>query len=194
MTTAWRCTDQNGETLFQENLAGHLAMVSQYQGTICTVKSAEYVRRLIAGEQSALFKESEETVKILELQIIKMMRELNPDDFELLVETVFVNTGWARVGKSGGNEYLIDLQLSRPALNERGDEIVAVQIKSKTTQKEFEDYERRMSSTYKNVFYVYHTGDIQRFPDSQVKLISAEELSPLVLKAGLLDWLRERIR
>ena len=198
MTSPWSCRDLKNNIINVDDLAGHLSMVSGYRGTICDVKKPDYAIRRIQGLESELYKNVKETLSDLHSSIISMMKELNDKDFEVLVETIFTNIGWRRVGVSGGTEFMIDLLLERPSINNLGVDTVAVQIKCKTDQNELNKYEAAMSETYENSFYVYHSTkrniDLKLNHNSKMKLIDAEELAPLVVETGLIHWLMKRIK
>jgi len=194
MSVPWSNYNFNGDPLLMDDIAGNIAMTSQYQGTICKIGDVNYIKRRIRGENSEIYVKTKNTIDNLLHDIADGLKKLTPRDFELLVEMIFVNTGWRRVGFAGGTEELVDVVLTRPSLVDHTNEVVAVQVKSETNQKEYEKYEKAIGATYKNAFYVYHTGSITRIESGQMKLLDAISLAPLILKTGLTDWLLERIK
>jgi hypothetical protein len=194
MSFPWSNFNFNGDPLLMDDIAGNIAMTSQYQGTICKIDDVNYIKRRIRGENSEIYVQTKNAIDNLLDDIADGLKKLNPRDFELLVEMIFVNTGWRRVGFSGGTEELVDMILTRPSLVDHTNEVVAVQVKSTTNQREYEKYEKAIGATYKNAFYVYHTGRISRIESGQMKLLDAISLAPLILKTGLTDWLLERIK
>lgn len=198
MSTPWQCVDKKGVELNVDNLAGHLTMVSGYRGTICTVNNEEYALRRIDGEQSKTYIKGDKSRRELIKAVEEMIKELHPKSFEILVETIFTNTGWRRIGKAGGEMEGIDLLLSRPSLTSSKEEIVAVQIKSTTKQSEYESYVRLLNDAYDNIFYIYHTvendQEIKESKDSKFKLFNASQLAPMVISAGVLDWLFNQVK
>jgi len=70
-----------------------------------------------------------------------------------------------------------------------------VQVKSQTTQNEFNNYIAKFlerADLYNRMFFVYHTGQISNPNDSRVTLIGPEELAKMVIDAGLAGWLIEK--
>ena len=191
-TEGWKCEDINGKPLKRDDLAGHLTMVSQYRGTICDIKDKNYLDRRIHGNESVEYIEGKKSLDNLHEAIIEMMCALDPRDFEVLVETVFVNCGWNRLGRAGKTEEAIDLLLSRLSSNGT-EEIVAVQVKSNTKQEEYQKYIDKLVG-YENSFFVYHTGKVNQIKNSPVKLINANKLAPMVVRAGVVDWLLNRVK
>jgi hypothetical protein len=194
MTRGWAQFDMRGKELRMDDIAGHISMVSQYRGTICEVDDTQYLLRRVNGFKSEFHDKITDTLEILYQDIVAIIKILTPKDFEILVEMCFVNVGWKRVGFAGRTEQTVDLILSRPSLDRDDDEIVAVQIKSQASQKVYINYEDMLSRTYQNAFFVYHTGDLEKIENGIVKLIDASMLAPMVVNAGLLGWLLERIK
>jgi hypothetical protein len=188
----WKCNDINNKPIKMDDLAGHLTMVSQYRGTICDIKNENYLDRRIHGKKSVEYVKGKESLDSLHEAIIKMMCALDPRDFEVLVETVFVNCGWKRLGRAGETEEAIDLLLSRLSANGT-EEIVAVQVKSNTKQEEYQNYVEKLVG-YDKSFFVYHTGKVHQIENCSVRLINANELAPMVVKAGVVDWLLNRVK
>jgi hypothetical protein len=60
--------------------------------------------------------------------LIPIIKELHPKDLEIFTDLVFRQSGWQRVGVSGGTEKDIDLDLISPVTGER----IAVQIAAVT--------------------------------------------------------------
>lgn len=194
MSVGWSCQDISGNFLSMDDISGSISMVSQYRGTICKIKDVEYIKRRICGLTSEVFLRTTEALNCLHLNIIDAIRLLTPTDFELLVEMIFVNSGWRRVGFAGGTEQLVDMILSRPSLIDSSKDTVAVQVKSTANQNEYEKYETAIAGGYKNAFYVFHTGNIRKVESGVMKLLDAKELAELVVDAGILNWLLERVK
>lgn len=203
----WSSCDAKGEELRLDDLAGHLGMVSQYRGTICTPQRPEYVHRRLAGKASAVAERTAKLLPKMYAALQEMMGELTPGDFELLVDMTFTAAGWRRVGRSGGTEEDIDLLLVRaahgPTAREGELERIAVQIKLETSQSEFEQYRTLLVGdgdkvgTYRHAYYVYvraKDGGVIRSSDNRITLFDAARLAPMVLNAGLTDWLHRRVR
>jgi len=67
-----------------------------FQGTICEIKAFEYLKRKLNGQ---LLPEVEDAVRAenqMVRKIIPLMQLLTWQDFEVLVDLVFANSGWRR--------------------------------------------------------------------------------------------------
>ena len=187
----WRNTDIDGGKLSFEKLSGNLLKVQAFQGTICDVREFEYLKRKLNGQ---LLPEVEEAVKAenqMVRNIIPLMRLLTWQDFELLVDLVFSNSGWRRVGQVGKTQKTVDIELILPTTGERA----FVQIKSSAGKRDLADYLERLKASvaYDRMFFVWHSGDVGEVEASDVALIGPERLARMVFDAGLTSWLRAKV-
>jgi hypothetical protein len=67
-------------------------------------------------------------------------------------------------------------------------------VKSNTTSAQLADYVAKIDDQGEDVrmFYIYHSGEAQT-DDERVMLIDAEKLGALVVNAGLVDWLIQKV-
>jgi len=165
--------------------------LTAYQGTSCDVDVPEYVVRRINGQKMPEVERAIVALKELCSSILYLMRMLTPQDFELLVDLVFSTSGWRRISVVGGTQDTLDIDMSLPSTGEKA----FVQVKSQTTQNEFNNYIAKFlerADLYNRMFFVYHTGQISNPNDSRVTLIGPEELAKMVIDAGLAGWLIEK--
>jgi hypothetical protein len=191
MKVGWSAKSLRGHPLLVDKLPGHVSMVSQYKGTVCELRSPKTVLRRLSDLDSELFIKGNNCISALERVVVSMIRELDPNDFESLVDVLFRELGWHRIGKSGGTLEDIDFLFSRTTLY--GEERVAVQVKSKVSQSVFNECCKRLLNTYPHVFFVFHTGAIFS-TDKRVTLLDANALAPLVIDSGLTRWLLDICR
>jgi hypothetical protein len=187
----WHKSDMNGTELSYERLSGNLLKVQAFQGTICEIKEFAYLKRKLNGQ---LLPEVEEAVKAenqMVRKIVPMMRLLTWQDFELLVDLVFANSGWRRVGQVGKTQKTVDIELMLPTTGERA----FVQIKSSAVKRDLADYRDRLKDThvYHRMFFVWHSGDVGKAEDNGVALIGPDRLARMVFDAGLTSWLRTKV-
>ena len=183
----WHNTSIGGTPLYENELNGALTKVKGFRGTVCDVGEFEYLYRKINDQelsQIVIAKETrEETLKC----IVDLMRMLTWQDFELLVDLVFSESGWRRLNLTGGTQKTTDMELELPTTGEKA----FVQVKSSTNQKQFEEYLRALEQRYEDrMFYVYHTvrGKLNNNND-KVTMVDGLKLAEMVLSAGLFDWL-----
>ncbi len=68
-----------------------------------------------------------------------------------------------------------------------------VQVKSETTQNQYEEYFQAFGeSRYDRMFFVYHTGETV-YEGDRVTVIGPERLSEMILDAGLVSWLINKV-
>jgi hypothetical protein len=107
---------------------------------------------------------------------------------------VFTSSGWRRLGKVGGTQKTIDMDLELPTTKERA----FVQVKTKTTATELEEYvdkfeESAFGDLYDRMFYVYHSGPAVTDTGDSVTIIGPDKLAEVVLDAGLVNWLIRKV-
>ncbi len=187
----WHSRDITGNSLQKNQLSGKLLSMEGFRGTICTVREFDYLIQKINGEQSHETKEALESLRIFEQNIESLIRRLHWKDFEILIDLIFRQAGWQRVGVLGETEKTIDLDLLSPITLER----YAVQIKSKASQAEFENYQRRFADmqSYNRLYFVVHTPtddlvELEGELSGDVELLLPAKIADLTVKYGLADW------
>jgi hypothetical protein len=186
----WMSCDILGNLLHMDELSGNLTKLAAYRGTSCMVSDAEYVVRRINGERHPDVQEAEKLTQDIHAVIVRMLRLLTWQDFELLVDLVFSKSGWLRQGVVGKTEKTVDMEVLLPSTGERA----FVQVKSSTNQKEFDEEYREPFSHMDNfdrMFYVYHSGSIV-CDDPNIRVIGPDRFSEMVFDAGLTSWLIRR--
>lgn len=190
----WTNKDLKGQPLLLTSISGQLLQTRGYRGTICEPAAMKYLIGKIKGEKQPEVENAILAKTSLKTALLPVIRSLTDRDFETLVDLVFRQEGWQRSGIVGGTEKTIDLSLYAPI----SQELAAVQIKSRTSKSEFMEYVglfEKMGS-YSKFFYIVHTGgDDLKNPDPEnidLKVIAGLELSDLVVRAGLVDWVIEK--
>jgi hypothetical protein len=190
----WKNTDIAGNRLSSDKLSGNLLRVQGFRGTICDVKAFDYlIRKLnnqLQPEVEAATKAENEMVE----KIVPLLRMLTWQDFELLVDLVFSNSGWRRVGQLGKTQKTVDIELVLPTAGERA----FVQIKSSANKAELTDYLARLkeAALYDKMFFVWHTGEVGEVTEADktnVLLVGPVLFARMVFEAGLTSWLRDKV-
>lgn len=187
----WKNTSIGGDPLLVSRLSGKLTRTQMYRGTICDVVERAYLLRRINDQQTPELVAAAATERLLVQQILAMVRLLTSEDFELLVELIFSQSGWQRQSRTGGTQKTIDLDLRLPTTQERA----FVQVKSDTDTRTFDNYAQVFaeSEAHDRMFFVWHTGSINRTPPANITLWGPDVIGSKVLDAGLLAWLKERV-
>lgn len=198
-TDSLQSNDINGIPLHMSSLSGRVTQMASFRGTSFEVGKDEkdYILRRINGDSEPSAAEARILCEELKRVVIKMMCQLTPKDFELLVDLVFTTSGWLRLGSVGGVQKTIDMEIVLPTTGQRA----FIQVKSKTDQNEFNEYLeafQQMSQTGRmgRMFYVFHSykesGGIT-CEDNNVTIIDSKPLAEMVLEAGLVAWLIEKV-
>ena len=113
--------------------------------------------------------------------------------FEILVDLVFVQSGWRRLSALGKTQKRWDLDLVEPVTGERA----KVQVKSRSNARELTDHikEFRKLKTHRRLFFIVHSfdGELPRGQvTSPIHVVGPHQLAELVVGAGLADWLIKR--
>lgn len=179
-----------GSLLRTSELNGALTSIANYRGTICDVRDFRYLLAKINDEDIPEVTAAREA-KTSALAAIEELTKLLPwPDFELLVDLIFTQSGWRRIGEFGGTQKTVDMELVLPSTGDRA----FIQVKSKTNQSQFKEYAKRYSRRDEDrMFYVYHSAKRSIVNnDSRITVIGPGRLSEMVLDAGLFDWVIQK--
>jgi hypothetical protein len=189
--SSWSCYDMNGNPLSIENIDGRITKVQGYRGTICGVELPEYLLRKINGEVQPEIQSTKEALEALKLNIENLIKGLWWNDFELLVDLIFSQSGWQRISVLGKTEKDIDLDVFSPVTQKRA----FVQVKSTTTANQIQNYHEIFNQhhQYDEMYFVFHTfsGNLEKLNinDTRVAVWDISRVADLVINAGLIDWL-----
>jgi hypothetical protein len=185
----WRWKDVDGEPLAKDRLSGALTKLAAYRRTSCDVDVKDYVIHRINGLKSPVVERALAARVEMIASTLGLMKLLLPRDFELLVDLVFTTSGWRRLGVVGKTQKTIDLVLMLPSTGERA----FVQVKSHTTSAELAEYVGQLEGTlYDQMFYVFHSGEAKT-DDERVIVMGPERIAEMVLDAGLVNWLIDKV-
>lgn len=196
MKYRWCSVTKNGVRLKVNNLSGALTKTQSTQGTIAKIQDepANYFLNHILGRPLALRDRAKKARERLRDDLAEIIKDLQPSEFEVLVDLIFANSGWKRDGELGGNIKFVDVTLKLPSTGERA----GVQVKTKTDQDEFQKYLDNDYSAhgFDKFFYVYHTGDVKEPPHNCYKdklyIWGALKVSEKAIDAGLSQWIIDR--
>jgi hypothetical protein len=189
----WRCEDATGTPLDVSRLSGKLLSLQGYQGTICAVREREYLLRKINAESLPEIKAALEARGTLAEAIEPIVRNLRWRDFEILVDMMFRQAGWKRVGELGGTQEGTDLVLEAPITNERH----RVQVKSQAGIAQLEAFTQKLDpEEVGHAYFVVHspTSDLDQYePDGEaITLLRIKEIAEWSVKYGLVDWIIDK--
>ena len=125
----WNDCDIEGNPLIKARLSGKLLAVQGFQGTICSVKEQDYLLHKINATSEPHVAEAQTAQENLITALIPIIKNLHPNDLEILTDLIFRQAGWQRTGVAGKTEKDIDLDLLSPITEER----IAIQVKSRAS-------------------------------------------------------------
>ena len=191
----WSNRSIQGNLLRIRELNGELTKVGAYRSTICDVdgKAFDYLLRKINDDPIPAIIAAQEARADLLRAVVGLLELLHWKDFELLVDLIFSQSGWRRMSVVGDGLKTTDINLELPSTGERA----MVQVKSRTNQKQLDEYIAAFTQwEIDRLFYVYHSLGSAIALDSdnpRVTLIGPEKLAGMVLRAGLTDWLMQKV-
>jgi hypothetical protein len=196
VTSAWSDEDINGQPLLKSRISGRLLTVQGFQGTICSVSELGYLLHKINGSVEPHVAEAQLAFEKLQTAIIPIVKGLHHKDFEILIDLIFRQTGWQRVGVSGETEKDIDLDLISPVTDER----IAVQVKSKAGTEAWLSYQDKYADMrgYTRFYFVTHspTASLKKAAasaeDPGFILWDAEKIAWYAVRGGLTGWLLDK--
>lgn len=185
----WSDKDINGNVLLAGNISGKLLKTQGFRGTICRVPEEKYALSKINCEQMKEVVEVEEAMFNLKNKLTLLIQNLQWKDFETLVDLIFRQAGWQRVGDTGKTQKTLDLELFAPVTGERA----IVQIKAQSDLQQFLSYQEQFATMndYDKFFYVVHTAknNLSTYKnETDTKLYLVDKVAELTVSAGLVEW------
>lgn len=185
----WSDKDINGNTLLAGNISGKLLKTQGFRGTICSVPEEKYALAKINCEQMKEVVEVEQAMFNLKNKLTFLIQNLQWKDFETLVDLIFRQAGWQRVGDTGKTQKTLDLELFAPVTGERA----IVQIKAQSDLQQFLSYQEQFATMndYDKFFYVVHTAknNLATYEnETETKLYLVDKVAELTISAGLVEW------
>lgn len=193
----WRSADILDRPLSTHRLSGKLLSMQGFRGTICAVDVFEYLVNKINGVEPKEVRAASQVLSELERRLEELIRRLHWRDFEILMDLVFREAGWQRIGQAGGAQKTLDLDLISPITGER----FGVQIKSEAGLADFRAYQERFRDLqgFARCYFVVHS------PRSDLDLVVAEAsvgdasvlwlpptIAGLAVKYGLVSWIIDK--
>ena len=185
----WSDKDINGNILLAGNISGKLLKTQGFRGTICRVPEEKYALAKINCEQMKEVVEVEQAMFNLRTKLTFLIQNLQWKDFETLVDLIFRQAGWQRVGDTGKTQKTLDIELFAPVTGERA----IVQIKAQSDLLQFLNYQDQFAimTDYDKFFYVVHTAKTNLMTyenETETKLYLVEKVAELTISAGLVEW------
>jgi len=193
MKHGWCSKYKAGHPLEVNKLSGALTKTQSTQGTIAKIqdKPANYFLNHLLCKPLALKDRAKKARETLQEDLAEIIKDLQPTEFEVLVDLIFANSGWKRDGELGGNIKFVDVTLMLPSTGETA----GVQVKTETNKRVSQQYINGdySSQGFDKFFYVYHTGDVKKPKrDDNLYIWGAMEVAEKAIDAGLSQWVIDR--
>jgi len=193
---AWSDEDINGQPLLKGRISGRLLTVQGFQGTICSVSELGYLLHKINGTVEPHVAEAQFAFEKLQSALIPIIKGLHHKDLEILIDLIFRQSGWQRVGVSGETEKDIDLDLISPITDER----VAVQVKSSASTDDWRSYREKYADMrgYSRFYFVTHSPTSALLQAANIAddpgflLWDVEKIAWHAVRGGLTGWLLDK--
>lgn len=188
----WSNQSLLGKTLTITDLPGTATTTAGFKATVCKPRGADQILRIIKGEQNPLVVAARGTRDAYEGAVLKLVRELSPQDFELLISLILDRTGWTRLTRVGGVTEGIDLDVENWASEERA----FVQVKGAASQETLEEYISRFNDRdhYARMIFAVHSPTSElRAPQKNVHVWTGARLSKLIVRLGLGEWIETKL-
>jgi hypothetical protein len=193
---AWSDQDLSGAPLLKGRLSGKLLALQMYRGTICSVGDLSYLLHKINATAEPHVAQAQTAYEQLQHALHPIIRALHHSDLEILVDLVFRQAGWQRVGVSGGTEKDIDLDLISLVTGER----IAVQVKADTRASEWRAYREKYAQTrsYSRFYFVTHCDRpelleaVRQSDDASYVFWGIDQIASQAVRGGLTGWLLDK--
>lgn len=146
--------------------------------------------RRINGQRSEQSQRAESARDHLIEEVRGLIGQLQWQDFEVLADLLMTAGGWRRTDRLGGTEKTVDLKLEFPLTGERA----FAQVKARATQAVLDNYVNAAADKGERMFFVHNSDRPLTSEDSSVYVLGRDEVSRLIVKFGLVDWLIDKTR
>ncbi|MHB1072792.1 MAG: hypothetical protein ACYC3Q_08200, partial [Gemmatimonadaceae bacterium] len=205
LVDGWHGANVRGEPLLVGRIPGVIAQLQGFRGTVCSVRATDVLRRLIAGETSPAHRAVSAARDSLVNELQGAIQQLHWKDFETLVDLIFRDAGWRRLGVLGESMKFADLELEEPITKDR----YQVQVKSRADVSEYVAYANAFLTDqhhdFRRLYFVVHSptpalaahiSNQERDDrgDRRVEPILPGRLAQMVVNAGLTGWVLDKVR
>ena len=193
----WHQYDVRNQPLATARLSGGLLAVQAFRGTICTVEPS-YVLQEINCVDAPRVAAADHALAALIDSLQPIVERLHPRDLEVLVDLIFRNAGWQRVGVLAETETDIDLALESTVTGER----IAVEVKACATVEDYREYAARYRTMvgFDRFYFVTHSlidaavasESVGANGSSGVSFWGSRTIAQRAAHSGLAQWLIDK--
>jgi hypothetical protein len=182
----WSNRSLKGKLLSTEDLPGIVTKVGGFQGTVCKPKAWNEVLRIIQDQADPKALKAQRARSAYADAMQGLIQDLNPYDFEHVIDLILNRSGWERLSKRGGIQEGIDLDVENKAIGEHA----FVQVKSEAGQAVLQKYCDRFQKNrqrYKRMIFAVHSplGELRPPPNPAIQVWTSDKIAELVVRLGL---------
>ena len=189
----WSDRSLGGRLLAMGDLPGSVTATAGFRATVCEPGASERILRIIRDQSSDALIMSSKARFAYEQTTMTLVAELDPKDFEQLVDLLLTRSGWARISTLGGPVEGYDIEIESAATGE----VAFVQVKSRAGTAEFVDYVRRFQARRerysKMIFAVHRETSTLRSEPPDIHIWNIETIAKLAVRYDLVGWLERRV-
>jgi hypothetical protein len=191
----WRHTDISNEPLKASRLSGSLLAIQAFRGTVCALDPSYVLHKINRAELPLVDAASRALTALIEA-VQPIVEQLHPRDLEVLVDLIFRNAGWNRVGVLAETETDIDLALESAVTGER----IAVEVKARASISDYRDYSARYAAMvgFDRLYFVTHSVIPELGTRNEnagatgVRFWGSRSLAERAVHSGLAQWLIDK--
>ena len=193
----WHQCDVNDQPLAASRLSGSLLAVQAYRGTICAVDPSYVLHKINCIDAPRVAAADHALVALID-SLQPIVERLHARDLEVLVDLIFRNAGWQRVGVLAETETDIDLALESAVTGER----IAVEVKAHATIEDYREYAVRYVSMvgFDRFYFVTHSPidaevaneSVGRNTPAGVRFWGSRSIAERAAHSGLAQWLVDK--
>jgi hypothetical protein len=193
----WSNKSLNGtRTLLTANLPGYIGATAGFRATVAKPSAHEAIWQVIADQVDEVVDKAVTARREYEHAIETLISRLGWKDFELLIDLILSQGGWARIERLGGTTAIVDLEVRNGVTGER----INIQVKSRASQSDLKSFvEDSRNSGAAKLIFAYHKAEtgqslhLEPDWDTNTVLWDRASLARRALAAGLGEWLEGRI-
>jgi hypothetical protein len=193
----WKQVDVSDQPLAASRLSGGLLAVQAYRGTICAVEPSYVLHEINCVVLPSVAAANHGLTELID-SLQPIVEHLHARDLEVLVDLIFRNAGWQRVGVLAETDTDIDLALESTVTGER----IAVEVKAQADIEDYRDYAARFASMvgFDRLYFVSHSlTDAEVASESDgaqapagVRFWGSRCIAQRAVQSGLAQWLIDK--
>jgi len=192
----WSNKSLKEKLLVQEDLPGSIRKSASFRSTICTPREWRAILRLVRGESNSFSAQCSKSRTAYEKSLLAAIQELQPQDFEELIDLILFRSGWTRTSRRGKTIKGFDIEAENPSTGE----LAFIQIKSAGLKRDFDAYHaefKRRAERNSRMFFVFHKlGDncpLEDPEEANIHVWNGEKVAELAVKVGLGEWVESKL-